>query len=95
MWGTKKVLVKIINGRLIIRVGGGFMSVEEFVQQKTKIEMMKVLKLDEHRDNKKNSGIRLDNDVKKSGFRDETKQSIMNNINQNMPYDILKIVKKQ
>jgi hypothetical protein len=43
--------------------------------------MMKVLKLDEHRDNKKNSGIKLDNDVKKSGFRDETKQSIMNNIN--------------
>jgi Growth-Arrest-Specific Protein 2 Domain len=32
MWGSKKVLVKIINGRLIIRVGGGFMSVEEFVQ---------------------------------------------------------------
>lgn len=67
MWGTKKVLVKIINGRLIIRVGGGFMSVEEFVRQKSKIEMMKVLKLDELRDDKKKSGV---SDIKKSGFRE-------------------------
>ncbi len=80
MWGTKKVLVKIINGRLIIRVGGGFMSVEEFVQQKTKIEMMKVLKLDEHRENKKNIGIKNESDIKKSGFRDEAKQSILNTV---------------
>jgi hypothetical protein len=34
--------------------------------------MMKVLKLDEHRDNKRSSSIKIDNDIKKSGFRDET-----------------------
>lgn len=34
----------MINERLIIRVGGGYMNVEEFVQQKSKIEMAKLSK---------------------------------------------------
>jgi hypothetical protein len=32
MFGTKKILAKIINGRLIIRVGGGYMNAEEFIE---------------------------------------------------------------
>lgn len=31
MFGTKKISAKIINGRLVIRVGGGYMGIEEFM----------------------------------------------------------------
>jgi hypothetical protein len=47
MFGTKKILAKIINGRLIIRVGGGYMNAEEFIDQYGKIEMMKIMKMEE------------------------------------------------
>jgi hypothetical protein len=30
-FGTKKISAKIINGRLVIRVGGGYMGIEEFM----------------------------------------------------------------
>ena len=32
MFGTKKILAKIINGKLVIRVGGGYMNAEEFIE---------------------------------------------------------------
>jgi hypothetical protein len=32
MVGTKKVYAKIMNGKLIIRVGGGYMLIDEFLQ---------------------------------------------------------------
>ena len=32
LFGTKKIYARIMNGKLVIRVGGGFMSVEEFMQ---------------------------------------------------------------
>lgn len=47
MFGTKKILAKIINGRLVIRVGGGYMNAEEFIEQYGKIEMMKIMKMKE------------------------------------------------
>lgn len=31
MFGTKKIFAKVINGKLVIRVGGGYMGVEEFM----------------------------------------------------------------
>lgn len=31
MFGTKKIIAKMVNGRLLIRVGGGFMYVEQFI----------------------------------------------------------------
>jgi|CryBogDrversion2_7_1035282.scaffolds.fasta_scaffold411874_1 hypothetical protein len=37
--------------------------------------MMKVVKLEELRDDKKKSGV---SDIKKSGFREETRKSILN-----------------
>jgi len=49
MFGTKKILAKIINGKLVIRVGGGYMNAEEFIEQYGKIEMMKVMKLEENK----------------------------------------------
>ena len=42
MFGTKKILAKIINGKLVIRVGGGYMSAEEFIETYGRIEMMKM-----------------------------------------------------
>ena len=47
MFGTKKILAKIINGKLVTRVGGGYMNAEEFIDQYGKIEMMKLMKIGE------------------------------------------------
>mmetsp|Transcript_29078 Transcript_29078/g.28049 ORF Transcript_29078/g.28049 Transcript_29078/m.28049 type:complete len:118 (-) Transcript_29078:270-623(-) len=33
MFGTKKIFCKIINGKLVVRVGGGYMGIEEFIMQ--------------------------------------------------------------
>lgn len=33
MFGSKKIFCKIINGRLVVRVGGGFMGIEDFIMQ--------------------------------------------------------------
>ena len=49
MFGTKKILAKIINGNLVIRVGGGYMNAEEFIEQYGKIEMMKIMKIEENK----------------------------------------------
>jgi hypothetical protein len=43
MFGTKKIMAKIINGKLVIRVGGGYMSVDEFIEQYGKMELMKAI----------------------------------------------------
>ena len=32
LFGTRKIYAKIMNGKLVIRVGGGFMIIEEFIQ---------------------------------------------------------------
>lgn len=44
LFGSKKIIAKMVNGRLLIRVGGGFMYVEQFIQQYAKIEIMKLRK---------------------------------------------------
>ena len=33
LFGTRQILAKIINGKLVIRVGGGYMSADEFIEQ--------------------------------------------------------------
>ena len=33
MFGTKKIFCKIINNKLVVRVGGGFMGIEDFIKQ--------------------------------------------------------------
>ena len=32
LFGTKSIMAKIINGKLVIRVGGGYMSADEFIE---------------------------------------------------------------
>lgn len=47
MFGTKKILAKIINNKLVIRVGGGYMSVDEFIEQYGRMELMKMIAAEE------------------------------------------------
>lgn len=49
-FGSKRIFVKLENGRIIstlysVRVGGGFMTIEEFIEVYTPIEMDKVDKV--------------------------------------------------
>lgn len=41
MFGTKKIYCKIMNGKLVVRVGGGFMGIEDFINQYAAIEIEK------------------------------------------------------
>ena len=45
MFGTKKILAKIINGKLVIRVGGGYQSVDEFIETYAKQELLKMQRM--------------------------------------------------
>lgn len=45
LFGTKKIFAKILNGKLVIRVGGGFMIIEEFIATYADSEMNKVSKM--------------------------------------------------
>ena len=42
LFGTKKIFARIMNGKLVIRVGGGFMSIEEFIKTYSDFEVQKV-----------------------------------------------------
>ena len=44
LFGSRNIMAKIINGKLVIRVGGGYMGVDEFIDQYGKIEMLKHMK---------------------------------------------------
>jgi hypothetical protein len=44
MFGSRKIIAKIINGNLLIRVGGGYMSADEFIEQYGRMEMLKMMK---------------------------------------------------
>lgn len=39
LFGTKKIYAKIMNGKLVIRVGGGFMVIEEFITAYSESEL--------------------------------------------------------
>lgn len=41
IFGSKKIYIKIENGRILIKVGGGFTSIEEFLSVYTQIEIEK------------------------------------------------------
>jgi len=42
IFGTKKIYAKVLNGNLMIRVGGGYMSIEEFIQAYGQSELEKI-----------------------------------------------------
>lgn len=43
-FGSKKVCVKIENGKINIRVGGGYMRIEEFLEKYTTVELEKCIR---------------------------------------------------
>lgn len=45
-FGTKKIFAKIINGKLVIRVGGGYMGIEEFMMYYGQQELLRIQKRD-------------------------------------------------
>lgn len=45
LFGTKKIFAKIMNGKLVIRVGGGFMIIEEFIATYAEQELNKMRKM--------------------------------------------------
>jgi hypothetical protein len=47
LFGTKKIFAKILNAKLVIRVGGGFMIIEEFIATYAENEMRKINNLTE------------------------------------------------
>ena len=42
MFGSKKIYAKIMNGKLVIRVGGGYMSIDEFMKHYGLQEMQRM-----------------------------------------------------
>ena len=45
-FGTKRVAIKCENNNIKIRVGGGYLSIEEFIDQYTPIEIEKLSRAD-------------------------------------------------
>ena len=42
LFGTRKIYAKIMNGRLVIRVGGGYMVIDEFIETYAEVELKKM-----------------------------------------------------
>lgn len=47
LFGTRKIYAKILNGKLVIRVGGGYMIITEFIATYADVELQKLDKLRE------------------------------------------------
>lgn len=45
-FGSKRVCVKVDKDKINVRVGGGFLSVDEFIDQYTPVEVEKMLRKD-------------------------------------------------
>ena len=45
MFGTRKIYAKIMNGKLVVRVGGGYMVIDEFIATYSDPEIIKLEKL--------------------------------------------------
>lgn len=45
-FGTKRVSVEVTKNKILIRVGGGFISIDEFLQQYTPLELEKLERRD-------------------------------------------------
>lgn len=42
LFGTRKIFAKVLNGNLMVRVGGGYMSIEEFIETYGEAELKKI-----------------------------------------------------
>ena len=42
LFGTRNIFAKVLNNKLVVRVGGGFMSFSEFIDCHALIELKKI-----------------------------------------------------
>lgn len=42
LFGTRKIYAKVMNAKLVVRVGGGFMSFTEFIEAYAHVELKKI-----------------------------------------------------
>ncbi len=45
LFGTRKIYAKIMNGRLVVRVGGGYMVIDEFLATYSDMELIRINKM--------------------------------------------------
>lgn len=45
LFGTRKIYAKILNGKLVVRVGGGYMIITEFLEKYSEQEIQKIQRL--------------------------------------------------
>jgi len=45
LFGTRKIYAKVMNAKLVVRVGGGFMSFGEFIEAYAHVELKKINEL--------------------------------------------------
>ena len=45
-FGSRKVMVKVERGKITVKVGGGFLSIDEFLDQYTPVELEKIERTD-------------------------------------------------
>jgi len=45
LFGTRKIFAKVLNNKLVVRVGGGFMSFTEFIDTYALVELKKINEL--------------------------------------------------
>ena len=45
LFGTRKIYAKVLNNKLVVRVGGGFMSFTEFIDTYAMVELKKINEL--------------------------------------------------
>ena len=50
LFGTRKIFAKIMNGQLVVRVGGGYMGIDEFIESYGQSEYEKKWNLDDRKD---------------------------------------------
>ncbi|CDW88775.1 UNKNOWN [Stylonychia lemnae] len=89
-FGTKKIFAKIINGKLVIRVGGGYMGIEEFMmyygqQELQKIQKEEMLNAEEVEDETRRlsigKGLLGDGFITQTTEEDEVGQTRRSNVN--------------
>jgi hypothetical protein len=45
LFGTRKIFAKVLNQKLVVRVGGGYMSFTEFIDTYAQVEQQKIKEL--------------------------------------------------
>lgn len=83
LFGTRNISCKIVNGKLLVRIGGGYISAYEFIEQFANIEMAKVMRdagdpeFESSKRSTKSIGGSLMNNLNESIVSDKKVQSVI------------------